>query len=86
LLYRVVLLQLLEATLKYITENENLIEVAHVPTVLAFLIPLVTGSATVVADFLTGLLTYFPTEAFGMKFTDWSDNDRFNVEIVKSDN
>jgi hypothetical protein len=81
-----VLLQLFEAALKYITENKNLIVVTYFPTVLAFLIPITTGSATVVADFLTGLLTHFPTEAFRVKFSDWSDNDRFNVEIVKSDN
>jgi hypothetical protein len=38
--------------------------------VLAFFIPIATGSATVVADFLTGLLTHFPMEAFCVKFSD----------------
>jgi hypothetical protein len=76
-----VLLQLVEATLKYITGSENLVVVTYLAAVMADFMPISTGSATV-ADFLMGLLTYFLTEAFGVKFSDWFDNDRFIADLI----
>jgi hypothetical protein len=66
-----VLLQLFEAALKYITENKNLIVVTYFPTVLAFFMPI----AKVMADFLMGLLTYFLTLTYATRSIPVDDLD-----------
>jgi hypothetical protein len=59
----VVLLQLFEATLKYITWSENLVVVTDLAAVMADFRQI----ATVMANFLTGLLTYFPTLTYATR-------------------